>query len=437
MNLKRRLIEQILRDGPMPFEEFQRIALYDPDEGFFGSGKLRSTKDGDFLTSPEVSPLFGEMLARFVDQVILPPQGEVGSARNEPRSMGVSPTSLEPQGSFFPPEGGKYRSGEAAGVGGSRPKDAPLGEVGSAPPSEVGHNHASPSGGSAERSEAMGVSPTSLPLLVEVGAGSGSLLKPLLATLETPVDAWAVEASPAARESLKRLLPPDHVVDALDTITAPFSGVIIANELLDNLPVALAVRTSDGWQERWAGVEGDDLVLVPHEARPEVADWADRFGLPCPVGGQVEVQVEAAGWLRHALDLLETGAVVLIDYGDVAENLEHRRAEGTLRTYRGHHLGPDPLLDPGQTDITVDVNFSALLAAAEEAGATAELYRQDEFLTSLGLRERIRELQELEWERARAGDTMGQLKARSDRTGAETLLHPRGLGDFRVLVVRK
>jgi len=274
-----------------------------------------------------------------------------------------------------------------------------------------------------------------LPVLVEAGAGSGSLLEPLLAAVDTPVDPWAVEASPAARRSLEQILPAGHVVDSFDGLPAPFSGVIIANELLDNLPVALAVRAERGWEERWVGVEDERLILVPHDARPEVAAWADRFGMPCRIGGQVEVQLSAGRWLSDVLVRLAAGTILLIDYGETAQNLEHRRAEGTLRTYRGHHLGPDPLLEPGETDITVDVNFTALLAVAEEAGATVELFRQDEFLTSLGFRDLIHELQELEWERARAGDTMGQLKARSHRTNAETLLHPRGLGDFRVLVV--
>ncbi|HDL49950.1 MAG TPA: class I SAM-dependent methyltransferase, partial [Actinobacteria bacterium] len=65
--MKDRLIEQIRQEGPIPFEEFQQIALYDPEGGFFASGKLRSVKEGDFLTSPEVSSLFGETLAKFVD----------------------------------------------------------------------------------------------------------------------------------------------------------------------------------------------------------------------------------------------------------------------------------------------------------------------------------------------------------------------------------
>jgi len=140
---------------------------------------------------------------------------------------------------------------------------------------------------------------------------------------------------------------------------------------------------------------------------------------------------------RDALARLECGALVVIDYGDTAEGLENRRAEGTLRTYRDHHLGPDPLAEPGQTDITADVNFTAVMEAAREVGASVSLQRQDEFLEELGLRERIEELRQEEMKLARSGDEFERLRIRSLRTGAETLLHPRGLGSFLVLIARK
>jgi len=383
--LKERLIEHIRVDGPMPFEQFMAAALYDPEGGFFTSKSLRSAKSGDFLTSPEVSPLFGETLARFVDQEL---------------STLPLTSSLRREGDQDVTSPGSARGGVSAARAGT--------------------------GGAAER-----------PFLIEVGAGSGSLLRPLLAALACPVLAWAVEASPAARESLTQILRPDHVVPTLDDLPACSVGVIIANELLDNLPVALAVRTGDGWTERSVGVQDGALVLVPVEARPAVAAWAERFGLPAPERGLVEVQLAAGEWLQASLAMLDAGAVLLIDYGDTAENLEKRRVEGTLRTYRAHHLGPHPLDDPGETDITVDVNFTALISRAGELGASVEYHRQDEFLTGLGVRERLSDLRYEELALARDGDPFKRLQVRSARTEAETLLHPRGLGDFRVLVCRK
>ncbi len=347
--LSGRLRTRIGSEGPLPFEEFMRVALYDPEQGFFSSRTLRSVRGGDFLTSPEVSDAFGRALGRFVEA--------------EARRLERPPT------------------------------------------------------------------------VVEVGAGSGSLLGPLLD--EVDVEAWAVEVSPAARGALGAILDPRRVVADLGEVPGPLTGVVIANELVDNLPMAIAQMTDDGWRERWVGAGEDGLVLVDAPPRPEVLAWLERYAGPVPEGGLVEVQLEACAWLGQALDLLEAGAVVVIDYGDVAENLLPRRQDGTLRTYRAHHLGPHPLAEPGATDITADVNFTALLDVARRRGAEAELWRQDDFLAGLGLRELVSDLRRRELEAARSGEEMERLRLRSRRTEVETLLHPRGLGDFRVLVVRR
>jgi SAM-dependent MidA family methyltransferase len=270
--------------------------------------------------------------------------------------------------------------------------------------------------------------------LVEVGAGSGSLLRPLLHELGD-VDAWAVEVSPTARQRLRDVLPEGRIVDSLDAVPNGVIGAIVANELVDNLPVAIAVRTEEGWNEHFVGTVGDELAFITVAARPEVAAWADAYGGEVPVDGVVEVQLEATRWLEQAVARMAAGVVVVIDYGGTTEELEPRRTVGTLRTYRGHHLGPDPLLGPGETDITVDVNFTALLGVARQQGRPAELYRQDDFLAEWGLRRVVSEMRHQELALARAGDTMQQLQIKSERIDAETLLHPRGLGDFRVLVL--
>ncbi len=271
--------------------------------------------------------------------------------------------------------------------------------------------------------------------VVEIGAGSGSLLRPLVDALPVPPQrVVAIEASPAARTALGDL--GFETASDLADLAEPFAGVILANELLDNLPMRIAVRSGESWVERWIGLDEDALVLVEAPAREDTIAWLDAYAGKVADGGVVEVQLEAASWLRRALGLLRSGTLIVVDYGATTEELEPRRAIGTLRTYRAHHIGPDPLLEPGATDITADVNFTALLDVAQNAGADAALHRQDDFLAALGLRDTIAALRARELDLARGGDAMARLKVRSELKDAETLLHPRGLGDFRVLVAR-
>ena len=347
MQIHEAIREEVAASGPIPFERFMELSLYGPG-GFFSGEVLRSQKSGDFLTSPEISPLFGRTLAAFV------------AAEHE-------------------------RIGDPFAV-------------------------------------------------LEAGAGSGSLLGPLLEI--HPVEGWVVEVSPPARVHLTGMLGSDRVLESLDRFPGPMRGVIIANELLDNLPMAIAQLTDDGWRERWVASEGAGLAFVDAPPRPEVASWLERFAGPVEPGAWVEVQIQASQWVTGALSLLEAGALIVIDYGDTAENLLPRRKDGTLRTYRSHHLGPHPLDEPGATDITADLNFTAMVAAAEDAGAVVSVSRQDDFLAQWGLRKVLSELRSEELELARSQKELERLAVRSRRTEAETLMHPRGLGDFRVMVAR-
>lgn len=343
---------EIAASGPIPFDRFMELSLYGPG-GFFSGETLRSQKSGDFLTSPEVSPLFGETIASFV--------------------------AWEYQ-----------RIGDPF-------------------------------------------------MVVEVGAGSGSLLGPLIDARpldSKPVEAWAVDVSPAARLALARVLPSERVTSDLNGIPDPIRGVVVANELIDNLPMAVAQLTREGWRERWVGNNGEGFAFVDASPRPEVTEWLDKFAGPVEPGGWVEVQLRACDWLQEVMSRISDGSLLIIDYGDTAEDLAPRRRDGTLRTYRSHHLGPHPLDEPGTTDITADVNFSALVAAATTRGAVVELFRQDDFLSAWGLRERLSLYRRRELELARSGLEVDRLRERSRRTEAETLLHPRGLGDFRVMVIR-
>ena len=350
--LKDRISAEIARTGPIPFERFMEMALYDPDGGYFTTGPLRSHEGGDFLTSPEVSREFGAILARYVEREY-------------------------------------HRLG--------RPTDF---------------------------------------MVVEVGAGSGSLLEALLGALPFTPCAMAVEASTAAREAIRTRLPQVEVLPR-GPLSGRLRGVVIANELVDNLPMAIAVRHADGWSERWVGVDGTGLILVEAPVRPKVLAWLDAYAGDTPESGVVECQLEAAAWLNTVIGLLAAGSVLVIDYGDTAAGLLPRRREGTLRTYRSHHLGPHPLDEPGATDLTADVNFSALMEVAGRRGMECELHHQHEFLTGLGLGDRLEGLRREELGLARSGDPMERLRVRSKVKEIETLLHPRGLGDFRVLVAHR
>ena len=352
--LKERICHLIRREGPIPFDRFMEMALYDPDGGYFGSGPLRSRAEGDFLTSPETSREFGATLARFVEKEF-------------------------------------RRLGRPAGF-----------------------------------------------TLLEAGAGSGTLLSPLIAALDRAPRAVALEVSPAARQSLRQALPGVEVV-ADDRVLDPFSGVIIANEVLDNLPAAVAVRTEEGaWAEHRVWCDGPDLVLVEGPVRSDVLAWLEAHAADVPAGGVVECQVAASSWMGRMIDLLEAGAIVVIDYGDTSDGLLPRRSRGgTLRTYRAHHLSQHPLDEPGTMDITADVDFSALASAAAARGLRYRLCRQDDFLSELGLDSRRAELRQRELAEARGGDPMERLRLRSRAKEIDTLLHPRGFGDFRVLVATR
>jgi SAM-dependent MidA family methyltransferase len=406
-----KLRARIATDGPMPFEEYMAACLYDPDGGFFTAGPLRSVEEGDFLTSPEVSPWFGRTLARFVES-------QITSRKSQDPFLVVDVGAGS--GSLLKPLMETLASSSGKGGGGA----AAVGEV---------EFFASPSGGGAERSEAEGVNPLSRPRPNSPPGPDG----PDSPLRGEQFEFRAVEASPAAREALRDLLGDAHVHECIHDLPERFDGAVFANELLDNFPVALAVRSGDGWVEHWVGTDDTEFGLVTAHARPEVVAWCDAYAGNVPEGGMVEVQIAATDWVEAILNRIDQGALVVIDYGGTAEELEPRRTQGTLRTYQRHHLGPDPLTEPGATDVTVDVNFTALMAAAQAAGASVELHRQDDFLANLGLRDTVRQLRQRELDLAKGDDAMARLMVRSEATDADTLLHPRGLGDFRVMVATR
>jgi SAM-dependent MidA family methyltransferase len=183
------------------------------------------------------------------------------------------------------------------------------------------------------------------------------------------------------------------------------------------------------------GAAGELVDLEGPLSTPALDAYFERLGV-WPVEGQrSEVNLAAIDWLRAVALGLERGFVLTIDYGDSAERLySPLRPEGTLMAYTGGKVTDDPYSNPGQTDITAHVDFTALMAYGEEAGLqTIWQKRQMEFLIELGLGDMIAALM--------AGSAPATQAAYAEvmerRLRLFRLIDPDGLGRFHVLLQQK
>jgi SAM-dependent MidA family methyltransferase len=399
------LAERIGREGPIPFDAFVEGALYG-DGGFFDRGRGAGRAGHDFVTSPEVGPLFAALVARALDG------WWDGLGTPDP---------------FFVVEAGAGRGRLAADLLASAPRCAPALRY----------------------------------LLVERSASLRDAQRDLL-TLEPLEDAVGpttvvdddVEAVPVAGAG-------PIVASLAELPELPLDGLVLANELLDNLPFRLVERSDEGWNEvrvtldvdstaasgsgsppgrtRGAAAAGDRPwfaeVLVP--AAPELAAEADVVAgahLPLPSGTRLPVPTGTRAWLREAARTIHRGHLVVVDYVATAPELLERGPDGWLRTYRDHARATSPLVAPGDQDITHDVPLEYLLHAAERAGwSLVRQTTQADWLASLGVDELVAEARAAWDERAHVGD-LEALRHRSRVTEAAALTDPAGLGAHTVLV---
>lgn len=293
------------------FAEFMERALYDPEHGFYQSGQA-GRRGGHFITSPEVGPLFGAVVARVLDRR--------------------------------------------------------WSELGQPDPFTV----------------------------IDAGAGPGTLAR-TVAKAEpgcAPALRWInVERSAAGRAA--------HTIGDSQAAMpgGPITGVIVANELLDNLPLRL--------------FDPDGNEIGDHRPNPETR--------------LTPRQDQACVWLAQALSILNQGTVVVIDYMSTTEEMATRPWPEWLRTYRGHGRGDDPWTAPGTQDITSEVALDQLAAVCPPTRVST----QAEWLRAHGIEELVAE-GVAAW---RAGAAQGDLAAvagRSRAIEAEALLDPSGLGGFTV-----
>jgi SAM-dependent MidA family methyltransferase len=365
-----RIADLVRERGPMTVAAFMDLALYDSEVGYYARATQRSGRAGDFFTSVDVGPLFGEFLAIQLAEMADILTGDLG--------LGT--------GDFD---------------------------------------------------------------LVEAGAGNGRLSADILRAAQAHAPSFydrirlhLVESSAAARTAQRATLGEvgGRLESSAATLPESFEGALVANELLDAMPVHQVVMREDGLREIY--VDGAaPHALVTREgppSTPALAGYLERLGITLDLGWRAEINLRAVEWMRQAARCLRRGFIVLIDYGhDARELYSAAHAGGTLTTFTRHtSAGPESgdgapswLRHPGEQDITAHVDFTSIRAAAEAEGLTAiGFLDQTYFLMGLltGCREPL------------AVSAMRMAETAKGSRHLKTLIMPGGLGStHKVLILGK
>ncbi len=318
-------IHDRIRDagGSISFAEYMHYALYAPGLGYYTAGATKFGADGDFVTAPEISPIFGRILARQCAAVL----------------------------------------------------------------DDVEHGS-----------------------ILEFGAGSGKLAADLLRALDAqdalPDRYLIVEVSADLRDRQERYLRSEvgnlvKRVRWLNRLPREHAGVVIANEVLDALPVERFVRRSRGIGQIRVAAEEDGFKLV-EEPAPEILATAVQsieidLGKRLPLNFASEASLAALGWIADIAGALKHGVAFLFDYGlSRREYYAADRAGGWLRCHFRHHAHSDPLILPGVQDLTAWVDFSGIAMAAVNSGLQVAGYvTQAQFLIGGGLHEELKGITEM------------------------------------------
>jgi SAM-dependent MidA family methyltransferase len=363
-----RIVDEVRAHGPMTFERFMEIALYDSEAGYYagdreggreetgaGRGPGRS---GDFLTAPEGHPIFGWTIARRLEALW---------------------TELDRPNPFVIREHGAGSGALAVGIlDGLRRSGSPLRDV--------------------VRYQAIDVSP-----------GAARAFE------------RAVEAA-----DLERFVEPAD--------DRPSAGAVLANELLDALPVHRVEGGPDGaLLERFVVLGSDDARLATELGGPSTPALAARLtaeGIALEPDQAAEVCLALDEWVATAAATLERGLLLVIDYGAEASDLYKPTRGSTLRAYYRHRVHDDPLAAIGRQDLTAHVDLTALERAAVAAGLTPLTgTTQAQYLAELGLGELLVELQ------ADPATTLESYLAA--RSAVVRMLDPRATGGFAVREFRR
>ncbi len=266
--------------------------------------------------------------------------------------------------------------------------------------------------------------------IVDVGAGSGALLRDLVTALrdEDPEAASAaryaaIEVSLAADRAQAKTLGGIPVVRArsLEAL-GPIEGLVVANELLDAFPFHLVTRQGGALRELLVTVRDDAFAFVEGEpSDPRLAEDVPEVA----EGERAAVPLAAYEWLASLATALARGVTLVVDYPSST------RPE--VRTYFRHGSGGGPLERVGEQDVTAALDFGRLAHHAQLAGLEVlERRTLAELLEEFGFGDRVRAIVD-----PGPRDAAGQLRAASARNAAKAIVDPEGMGAFSVLVLAK
>jgi SAM-dependent MidA family methyltransferase len=259
--------------------------------------------------------------------------------------------------------------------------------------------------------------------ILEIGAGSGKLAADMLIALENldalPATYNILEVSPDLQDRQQKRLREDvpqlfDRIKWLPDLPQNFDGVIVANEVLDALPVTRFVRRETGVFEYWVTLENEEFgwaeVPATEQLASAVAAIEIDLGEQLADGYTSEVSLAAPHWIADLAKSLRQGAILFFDYGvSRREYYAADRSDGWLRCHFRHHAHNNPLLYPGIQDLTAWVDFSLVADAAVRNELQIIGYQtQSHFLMGGGLEIEMQGFEELPL--AKQLELSGQIK---------------------------
>ncbi len=301
-------------DRGLGFDRYMEMALYGPGLGYYTAGRRKFGREGDFITAPEISPLFARCIARALQPVL-------------------------------------------------RACDSPV--------------------------------------VVEFGAGSGKLACELMRALQRldalPGRYLVMELSPELRARQQALVKAElpglsERFEWLDCLPDTcIEGAVVANEVLDAMPVHRFRMAESGLEEQSVLCDGNALRPGWKPAGRELLEAVESLGVQLPSGYISEINLRLQPWIGELGRLISRGAALLIDYGyERRDYYSPERNHGTLQCHYRHHSNTDPLHLPGMQDITAHVDFTAVAEAADSAGLAVSGYTsQAAFLLGCGIEQML------------------------------------------------